>query len=231
MEFLSPCGYFSRTGNHFEFIFIPEFLSRGAHLSVSFPHRGPHVGTPSPAGAPVVRPPPRVLSLLSRALVYSSGRQLLSEERRPKCSLKPFIVVASRGPPENVTLWPLLRLTTKPTLSSPSTVSCRPRSACSGCRSPHPSPSRAQDHRALVREEPAPRAARRRPRRRSLSATSASTWTTFAGHLLEMPLRPWASLGHRVPRRQPNFNFHHSTAHLTGVCFRSTCATAGSRPR
>jgi hypothetical protein len=51
-------------------------------------------------------------------------------------------------------------------------------------RSPHPPPSRAQDHWALIIEELAPRAAWSRPRDHSLLATSASTWATFAGHLL-----------------------------------------------
>jgi hypothetical protein len=66
-------------------------MSRGAHLSVTFLHQGPCVRTPYPPGAQVVRPPPHVLSLLPCTLVYSSGRQLLSEERHPKCSPKPFI--------------------------------------------------------------------------------------------------------------------------------------------
>jgi hypothetical protein len=63
---------------------------------------------------------------------------------------------------------PLSSSTAKPTLSSPSAVSRRPCSACSGCRSPHPHPFRVHDCRALVREELAPRASQSRPHRRSL---------------------------------------------------------------
>jgi hypothetical protein len=96
----------------------------GAHLSVSFfPRRGPHVGTPSPPSAQVMCPPPRVFSLLPHAPVYSSGRQLLSEEHRPKSCPKSFIAVASPGSLENLSLWPLLSSTAKPTpLPSPSVL-------------------------------------------------------------------------------------------------------------
>jgi hypothetical protein len=163
----------------------------GAHLSVSFfPRRGPRVGTPSPPGAQVVHPPPCVFSLLLHAPVYSSGRQLLSEERRSKSCLKSFVPTTSPRPPENLSLWPLSSSTAKPTLPSPSTVIHRPWSACSGCRSPHPPPFRAQDRRALVKEELAPIVARSRPRCRSLSVATSSMWTTFTGHLPELPLRP-----------------------------------------
>jgi hypothetical protein len=87
---------------------------------------------------------------------------------RSKSCLKYFIAIALPGPSENVSLWPLSSSTAKLTLSSSSTVSHRPRSACSGCRSPHPPPFCTQDRRALVREDLAPRATQSRPRHRSL---------------------------------------------------------------
>jgi hypothetical protein len=54
----------------------------------------------------------------------------------------------------------VVELDRQPTLPLPSAVSHRPRSASSGCRLPHPPPFHAQDRRALIREELAPRAAR-----------------------------------------------------------------------
>jgi hypothetical protein len=85
-------------------------------------------------------------------------------KRCSKSCPKSFAAIALPGPPENVSLWPLLRSTAKLTLSSPSAVSRYPRSACSSC-SLQPL---KQDRRGLVREELAPRAARSRPRRCSL---------------------------------------------------------------
>jgi hypothetical protein len=140
----------------------------GPPIGLLLPAPGPRVGTPSPPGAQVMRPPPHVFSLLPRTPVYNSGRQLLYEECRSKSCSKSFVAIALPGPPENVSLWPLSSSTAKPTLPSPSAVSHRPHSACSGYRSPHPPPFRAQDRRALIREELVPRAARSQPRRHSL---------------------------------------------------------------